>query len=67
MKVISESEEDIYITQNRFSRVVFPTSEVDEILGNAVGQFSDKNGRKKQVVVVNDAEVLARNNERIPL
>ena len=29
---MSKSNEDIYITQNRFSGIVFPTSEVDEIM-----------------------------------
>jgi hypothetical protein len=56
---------------------------LDEILGNAVAEFDDTNESKKQaqpqdkddeqtsfkrgVVALNDGEVLARNNERIPL
>ena len=36
---MSESNEDIYITQNKFSGVVFPTTELDEILGNVTGEF----------------------------
>ena len=69
---MSESNEDIYITQNRFSGIVFPTSEVDEIM--QWDSFLIKTDAKKQVekkdneqtsftrgvVVMNDAKVLAR-------
>ena len=75
------SDEDFYPTQNTFSGVEFPTIELNEILGNAVEEFDDKNESKKQaqdkdgkqtsfkrgVVGLNDGEVFARNNERIPL
>ena len=78
---MSESDEDFYITQNTFSGVEFPTIELNEIICNPVKEFDEKNESKKQaqdkddkqtsfnrgVVALNDGEVLARNNERIPL
>ena len=45
---MSESDEDFYITQNTFRGVEFPTIELNEILGNAVEEFDDKNESKKQ-------------------
>jgi hypothetical protein len=47
-KRTSKSDEDIYITQNTFTGVEFPTIELDEILRNAVGEFDDTNESKKQ-------------------
>ena len=44
---MSELDEDFYITQNTFSGVEFPTIELNEILGNAVEEFDDKNESKK--------------------
>ena len=78
---MSESDEDIYITQNKFSSEVSPTKELDEILGNVTEEFvydnqsenqsqdehDEQTSCKRGVVALNDAQVLARNAELVPL